>query len=556
MNISAGKSSHRVIAFLFIVIFIATSFLHSEDVSRLPSPNLPPTHSAYDFIDRMETKGIISSIRNGTRPFTRMEIAQMLLDCSRNPICLTKVDSQQLQWLRAEFAYELKRLDPEGNYPSRKHVYRLIHDDSGLFFIPTLRIKWKFDDDNAGMNLLKLHQSHGGIIYGYISQHAAFYTAINDNLLRGDDLNISGKLSPERGDILYHTVGASRTDYFDTSSSLTFNLPFTRVVLGLERNLWGPGYTGTLGLSDHAPAYPQLKITGRYFDKITFTWLLASLDSGLIDSLRTLSTDYGFTRTYYIPKYLATHRVEISVFRGCDLGFYESVYFDDSNRGMMPLYWLPLTPLITSEQFNRDVANKQIGMDIDLNLIRNIKLYGALHIDEISLSEIFGGDNPHNWVGFQGGLFYVDPFSVRNTDFRIEYTRINPWVYSHKYIDCYHFDSVMGYWLERNSDNLFFEFRYRPLYNLQLASSYEKRRKGEEGTVADQYANASASFLFGDVARQDVFTFRCMYELLRDLQINLKYQFVTGKGLFENSEGKHDPIEQHILEFSIGYGYW
>ena len=75
------------------------------------SVNLPLDHWAYNFLERMETKGIVTHLRDGSRPFTRKKVAGFVrkIDtyAKQNPGILSRVDNQMLERLKGEMWDEL-----------------------------------------------------------------------------------------------------------------------------------------------------------------------------------------------------------------------------------------------------------------------------------------------------------------------------------------------------------------------------------------------------------------------------------------------------------------
>jgi len=67
----------------------------------------------YEFIDRMETKGIIQNVRDGIRPFSREKAAQLLIKLGKNKAGLTKIENEELQWFREELYNELGHLEAD-----------------------------------------------------------------------------------------------------------------------------------------------------------------------------------------------------------------------------------------------------------------------------------------------------------------------------------------------------------------------------------------------------------------------------------------------------------
>lgn len=541
-----------------MLVAVGSAGTHAE-----PSPELPLGHWAYDFLDRLETRQVVRGLRNGTKPFTRLEVARILLECrrSRGYENLFEVDRQRFEELEAELSYELSRLDQGRQDRGRRHLYAARVWDSALFCNPILSYRWTKEGSANIARWDERRRSNGLLVYGYATREAAFSAHIRDNRVWGSTLDeLAAHESPERGIPLYRLgpTGKASIDYYEPDSHLAFSLPFADAVLGIGANVWGPGYTGTLGLSDNAPSYPEVKLSETYFRGVRLTWIHASLDSGVLDSLRTYHGQEDGQRKVYRPKYLAAHRLEVTLIPGLDLGVYESIVYGDSNEGLALMYWLPLTFLVGSEGLLRDTGNKQFGLDVDANLIPRLKLYGGLHVDDIALERMFDDERAANIVGFQLGGLYLDPFGLRDWDLRVEYTRLNPWVYDHKYPTCtfYSYDSVLGYWLERNGDDVFLEARWRPRAWAEVSGFLEQRRKGDQGTPQQHYSPPAEPFLFGQVAKRRISGVGCSLEPLRDFWVRANYQFVDGRNLpTAGGEGREDRKE-HVFELGVGYNYW
>ncbi|MCD6169180.1 MAG: hypothetical protein J7J76_01320, partial [Candidatus Latescibacteria bacterium] len=188
-----------------------------------------------------------------------------------------------------------------------------------------------------------------------------------------------------------------------------------------------------------------------------------------------------------------------------------------------------------------DPDNLQISADIDLNLIKQLKLYACLFIDEIYVSKIFTTEH-HNWVGLQCGLFWVDPLD--NLDFRAEYTRVNPCVYSHKF-PINNFESygyLLGHQIGQNADQLYLEANYRYIRPLLLTLSWQQDRKGRVPSAYEQYHSPSQRFLSGRVKRQQSWALGVSYEPMRTLFLNIGCRFIS------NPKG-----EQTELSFGLEY---
>ena len=185
--------------------------------------------------------------------------------------------------------------------------------------------------------------------------------------------------------------------------------------------------TGHCCLSDNAAPYPFLKLSTDFW-KIKYTNIWMSLGD-----VRPEVTGEGSYRT----KYMANHYLSYNVTRRLNLGFFESVMWEnDNNRGFDLNY---LNPIIfyRAIEFSTggQAGNAIIGLTGKYKWSDNVLLYGQWLIDEFSSSDVFGGKGSwKNKHGFQLGAKYFDAFNVPNLQVQLEYNQVRPYTYSHNTI--------------------------------------------------------------------------------------------------------------------------
>ncbi|HEY6951683.1 MAG TPA: hypothetical protein VI758_04705, partial [Bacteroidota bacterium] len=102
----------------------------------------------------------------------------------------------------------------------------------------------------------------------------------------------------------------------------------------------------------------------------------------------------------------------------------------------------------------------------------------------------------------------------------LEYTRINPWVYTHKY-DATTYTSnsyLLGHWLGQNGQLVYFAADYRWLRSLALKFSFQHIIKGPLGPESIHYSMPWAQeFLAGPLFRQSLLGLEARWEPYRGL---------------------------------------
>jgi len=205
--------------------------------------------------------------------------------------------------------------------------------------------------------------------------------------------------------------------YISYSPTKHFNFQF-----GRGKNFIGDGYR-SLFLSDVASPYQYFKITTTFW-KIKYTNFLMWMQD-----VRPELTVNGA----YKQKFMAMHYLDWNVTKKLNLGFFETVIWDDTNnRGLDVNY---LNPLIfyNSIEFSTGsrAGNTLLGLSLKYKF-NNITLYSQFLLDDFRVSEMTKNNGWWgNKNGIQLGVKYYNAFNIKNLFLRAEYNRVRPYTYSH-----------------------------------------------------------------------------------------------------------------------------
>ena len=256
--------------------------------------------------------------------------------------------------------------------------------------------------------------------------------------------------------------------------------------------------------------------------------------SGLIDTTRT-RIDNGHVRNLLRSKNLAAHRLEITFPKGISIGLQEAVIYADRNPEL--LYLSPISVLTAAQSYLGNTDNLMVGVDLSARPAPNLKAYFALTFDDL---QKFSPGAFANKYALQAGFLWVDPFRLCDTDLRVEYIHLEPFVYSHNFqINTYeHFDALLGYPLGPNADRIFGQIVHRFSPALSLFIAFNRERQGEnslspDGSLVNIGGNAAQGrrpsdpatrrFLSGNVETLTRFGIGLTYEPIRDFLFNLHY---------------------------------
>ncbi|MFP4164386.1 MAG: hypothetical protein ACLFVE_10420 [Chitinispirillaceae bacterium] len=117
-------------------------------------------------------------------------------------------------------------------------------------------------------------------------------------------------------------------------------------------------------------------------------------------------------------------------------------------------YFIPFVPFKFVEHYIGDKDNAAISFDMSLVWPTNFRFYGEFFLDDfLSPWKLFTDDFGNKWALTAGVQYFSELFS-RDVSAGIEYSRVEPWVYTHFYGGSHrydHFDKPLGSRLGPNS---------------------------------------------------------------------------------------------------------
>ena len=295
-------------------------------------------------------------------------------------------------------------------------------------------------------------------------------------------------------------------------SLIGIEFPALDVQVGRDSMRWRPGYQGNLILSSNSPPFDMLKYSGTIdladfgggYGKVSFTKFFSLLDS--LDEQN---------------RYFSGQRLEYKPLDTLTLGLSETAIISQDSS---PLFYNPI-PFVPpyyatwwiANLFTPQEVNCNVALDAEINLTQKIKLYGEWMADDFIF---FNEENPYpNRTGFLTGAYLVDPLGTSNTDFRIEYTHINNYVYfpTHPWQDYLYQGEYIGNPLGPDADQLYLELTHRLSDEFNLSLSYNQERHGE-GQVgiplpSDPVVANENIFLSGIIEKQQAYQVEISYNI-------------------------------------------
>ncbi len=507
---------------------------------------VPVSSPVYDYFSRMRALQILPEYNPGIIPVSREAAAGFLRIISEKSRKLTPVDKKLLSDYEIEFSYELT-----GTLDKRASLFKTT---KYIFSDDKQKDLYSYADSNAtlfldGLGSLSQRESRGDSI----GRHSITLGELGFRL-RGTLYNSVGyylrasngqKLSGDSGDVTF----ARNTDprlfaqykfqyeqnNFDTFDGyLRYRTPGSWLALVVGRNpvYMGFGFTDRLFLSNNTVAFDYLKLDLAY-KAVAYSFIYGSLRG---DSLgRDLDA-----------KNIATHRLDIMFSGAFQMGFFESVISANT-----PFSFTFLNPIsfLTSAELNKSSQevenndnNSLLGFDMYVNPVKSLAFQGSLLVDDLDFSTLFKDNSSiTNKFAWQLGGMWENAFTLPNLRFKAEYTRLDPFVYSHvsNKTQYTHWDLPLGHHLEPNSDEIALGLDYDITNRVRLKLLYQHQRSANGivldslGRVAVNYGgdinNASGysysepEFLKGNRINRDIITANLNWQFLRQFYLDIYY---------------------------------
>jgi hypothetical protein len=520
-------------AFVLLTVLIMSSHAAFAQVENVPANN-----QVYEFLDRMGVKGVLPGYSNVSLPLSRREVGEFLLQISNRKEALSIAEDQYLQKFLREFSLDLLTSEKDATFLfrdgfkdafSQKEKYLYGYSDSTLSlyiqFLGSLGYNGIRGDSYGNTHVS--FEEHGGRIRGTLKNKLGYFLQGTDGTIFGDK---AFALSDPRlkGNSKLRFPGSTNFDF--TDAYLRADVDWFNIEFGKERFLVGTGYGDRLLLSDNAPTFDAIRIDAHY-KLLHFVFIHGSLvqDSAFFPG--TLMDEPPGSN-----KYLALHRVQVSLFDRLNLGVSEMTIYQRFSPELA--YLNPINFWKSAEHALGDRDNSFLNFDLEIFPVAGYKLYGTWLIDDIDFSKI-GTGWWGNEFGWQGGVYSAGVLGCSDLDANVEYTRLEPYVYSNRTSgDDFTNRSIgLGDHLEPNSDELMAELSYRPLSALRTWLSVVRERHGENitqgaivrnvgGSVLEGHRagdSENANFLDGNLVRTDMVRLRAAYEPITNFIITGDY---------------------------------
>ncbi len=274
----------------------------------------------------------------------------------------------------------------------------------------------------------------------------------------------------------------------------SFQLGSVSFQLGRTSSSWGPSLRSALLLSDNAGTLPLFRLTAD-LPQARLTKVVASLE-------RFGGAPQG-------PIVLFATRLDWMVTPRLRLGFNEALV--TAWGGPLTMYDLlepipVLSQIIAGYEFHDRLGQARdstVAVDFDWLVQPGTKLYGVGFVNDMPerIAERLAR------IGVLAGVFFADPFKIRDTSLRLEYSAVTNGTYTHPTFPVLAYEYLgrsLGHWLGPDGDDLYLELsrHLNPSADLQFSYAYTRHGQGRFGQPAPPPADW---FLSGVVETRNTF---------------------------------------------------
>lgn len=410
----------------YCLIFL---FLLTAGHARAASPHVPVGSWVYPALERLEAEGLLPTGILASRPITRAEAARLVREAeSGQP---SSGAARVIQKLKGEFGPDETRSSTYFR-PFEEARFKYLYSDGMPHF---LNLNNKGDIIGNGSNFRAGFSSSAGA-FGAL----AFY-------LNPEVRYPEGPSTEDAEVVLVEGYGA-------------LDLWNIELTAGRQSLWWGPGFHGTLLLTDNARPFDLIKLTNP--KPATLPWIFSHLGPVKLTAfVTTLEEDRDFANPY-----LAGIRLDLKPHPYVNIGLARTAMFGGAGRHVdAGVIWDVLTA--GNENVEGEPGN-QLG-SVDLKIILPFKLQKIVLYGELG-GEDEAGSLPSR-VAYITGVYLPDIFGLDRLDLRVEYAETfiskypGVWYAHHIFTSGYTYDGrIIGHHMGADARDLFISAAYASDY--------------------------------------------------------------------------------------------
>ena len=445
---------------------------------------IPNNKDYYHLINRYEIKQgkTAFSYHSSMRTYSRKSIAlfadSLMVESKADQFNQDYLRNDNWEWA-TEHTNTSKKPILRQFYRSKSDFYHHQSKHFDLHVNPVLYLSYGSESEQ---NVNTYINTRGAEVRAMIDNKVGFYTFVGENQMVVPAYVTNrirqNNVVPHEG--FWKGFKDNGVDFFTARGYFTFNA--TRHIdlqFGHDQFFIGNGYRSLI-LSDYAPSFTFLRINTQVW-KFKYTNIYGQMTADAFGNAGGLVDSDGYPK-----KYLALHHLGLNIGKKINIGFFEAVTFGKPGNNNYELKYLnPVIFYRAIEQQNGSSDNVLLGLDGKWLVARSVSLYGQLVLDEFLLKNLREGSG---WWGnkyaIQGGLHYVDAFTIPNLDLQAEVNIVRPYTYSHDtiYTNYAHYRQPLAHPVGANFKEVLGILRYQPIPRLNITGKAIMTRYGTDTT--------------------------------------------------------------------------
>ena len=458
-NISKHEKHYQsLIASTIFVVLLCTPAAHA-------SVNIPIDSPFYTNLDALISEGLVKSALSSTRPFTRSEAGRLLAEAieASEKKEISSSSAGLLERMSKDYKDEISEVGAPGSAPET--CLKPVEEFSvSCNFLdgPFSVFNNEGIDYYDGQNAMAQFQSRGRLwnVFSFYIQPMLLY---NQRLKKID--------------------GKNDTEFRLHKGYVKFSVDNFEIQVGRDSIRWGPGYHGSLLMSNNAKPFDMIKISNPratllpwIFSRLgpfKYNMFFSELDEESASAHPSDSKLFGL-RFNFKPHPVFEFGLSYLCQFGGDrpgigsLGFadYLKILFSNESREG--------DKLDSNKEFAIDAAITIPNVSRILPLAKSIKLYAEWGAEDSGY--------PPDKRAYLSGIAFNDIFTIHDINLRVEYANLSPgsvptaW-YRHRW-SMKHKGRVFGHHAGTDSDDLFVEFSQILENKFSYKIGFDKERSG------------------------------------------------------------------------------
>ncbi len=482
----------------------------------------------YDVIDELAALQVIE-VNSATKPYTRMQIAIWLKIASKDTATLT-------ERLKKEIIFYLQDYNKEIQYNKtyKKRIDAFYYKDSN-FSVSINPIASGNLMHNG--NKSAWQRNVGAECFAYIGKGLSIYGSLRDNNTTNVFFEKNHLVNTQAYAVKFKQGSAQkRFDFSDARGGISYGNKLGSIGIYKDHFVWGNNNKGAIIFSGLQPSFGFIQLKLHPIAWLEFNYINGTLVSGVLDSSSAYGTGVN-KRILMRDKNITTNLFTIKPFKHTHISFGNSMIYSDVKFNVAYLipfaFYKSIDHTYNNAGSNSLGQNSQLFFDVSSRYFKKIHLYSSLFVDEVNIKNIFVKSQQTNLFSVKAGFKIVN--LIKNVQIIGEYTRTNPWVYSHP-ISTTTFESSLyslGHYLKQNAQEIVAGLIVKPMRGLIIQVNYICAQKGEIYTyqrVAGTINVRGTPFINNTIWQQRKASLQVSYEIINDVFLNFQTYYQSSSG--------------------------